>query len=76
MKQKRLHSLLKEKKCARAYRLNPRFYCFCMCFGSEFEKTTATHTIQRASTGSTSNNTVPVVVVVCGDVEEEQYEEV
>jgi hypothetical protein len=47
---------------------------FTSCFGSEFEKTTATHPTPRASTASTSNSVVPGVVVC--SVITENYEEV
>ena len=53
---------------------NEESTAFTSCYGSELEKTTATHPIQRASAGSTSNNSVPEVVVVEGEVA--QYEEV
>ena len=54
---------------------------FTSWFGSEFEKTTATTAHpsrpQRASTGSTSNNGLPEVVVCANcNIAAENYEEV
>ncbi len=50
---------------------------FTSCIGSELEKTTATHPVQRASTGPTRDNGLPEVVVCANcNIAAENYEEV
>ncbi len=50
---------------------------FASCFGSEFDKTTVTHPNQRNSDSSSNQGSLPTeVVVLCGVVAENNYEEV